>query len=286
MHYGARFYSPRLGRFISADTLVPEHGDKQAAQWPLKVGVFKPQDIARVGEENRQTAQYGFWFQRGPEARQDTVRPTGPTNPQELNRYTYCLGNPLRYVDPSGEQEEFEMFWPWELYKIDAAGVRVNVSYSPFNAVVAGNLSVDVFYNLQDEKLGVFMTPGGMGGAFFGPGDVTVAFLEISDLPSTAEYSGWTAAAGSCIAGGEIGGAAEWNIALSENSEGKKTQSWTIGWAGGGEVALYGGAGRTMQLAEVDRAFQATVFPGGIRVFGRVLAPELHINLKPLFEPH
>jgi hypothetical protein len=26
MHYGARFYSPRLGRFVSADTLVPNPG--------------------------------------------------------------------------------------------------------------------------------------------------------------------------------------------------------------------------------------------------------------------
>ena len=30
MHYGARFYSPRLGRFISADTVVPEPGNPQA----------------------------------------------------------------------------------------------------------------------------------------------------------------------------------------------------------------------------------------------------------------
>jgi RHS repeat-associated protein len=30
MHYGARFYSPRLGRFVSADTIVPEPGEPQA----------------------------------------------------------------------------------------------------------------------------------------------------------------------------------------------------------------------------------------------------------------
>jgi hypothetical protein len=30
MHYGARFYSPRLGRFISADSIVPEPGNPQA----------------------------------------------------------------------------------------------------------------------------------------------------------------------------------------------------------------------------------------------------------------
>jgi len=50
--YGARFYSPVLGRFISADTLVPS-----------------------------------------------------PGNPQSLNRYSYVLGNPLRYVDPTGHME-------------------------------------------------------------------------------------------------------------------------------------------------------------------------------------
>jgi RHS repeat-associated protein len=49
MDYHARFYDPYLGRFISADTIVPE-----------------------------------------------------PGNPQDLNRYSYVLGNPLKYRDPSG----------------------------------------------------------------------------------------------------------------------------------------------------------------------------------------
>jgi RHS repeat-associated protein len=49
MHYGARFYSPRLGRFVSADSIVPQ-----------------------------------------------------PGNPQALNRYSYVLGNPVLYRDPSG----------------------------------------------------------------------------------------------------------------------------------------------------------------------------------------
>ena len=48
-HYGARFYSPKLGRFLSADTIVP-----------------------------------------------------GAANPQAYNRYSYVLGNPLKYTDPSG----------------------------------------------------------------------------------------------------------------------------------------------------------------------------------------
>jgi RHS repeat-associated protein len=48
-YYGARYYDPMIGRFISADTIVPN-----------------------------------------------------PMNPQSLNRYTYCLNNPLKYIDPSG----------------------------------------------------------------------------------------------------------------------------------------------------------------------------------------
>jgi RHS repeat-associated protein len=53
-YYGARYYDPEIGRFISADTVVPS-----------------------------------------------------PTNPQSLNRYSYCLNNPLKMVDPSGH-------WPWD----------------------------------------------------------------------------------------------------------------------------------------------------------------------------
>jgi len=51
-HYGARFYSPKLGRFLSPDTIVPSY-----------------------------------------------------TNPQAWNRYSYVLGNPLRYTDPTGHAQ-------------------------------------------------------------------------------------------------------------------------------------------------------------------------------------
>jgi len=50
-HYNARFYSPKLGRFLSPDTIVP-----------------------------------------------------GAANPQAYNRYSYVLGNPLKYTDPSGHE--------------------------------------------------------------------------------------------------------------------------------------------------------------------------------------
>jgi hypothetical protein len=52
---GARFYDPALGRWLSADTLVPD-----------------------------------------------------PANPQSLNRYSWVLANPLRFVDPTGHFESEE----------------------------------------------------------------------------------------------------------------------------------------------------------------------------------
>jgi RHS repeat-associated protein len=51
MYYGARFYDPALGRFISADTLIPEPGNSQA-----------------------------------------------------LNRYSYGMNNPLKFIDLTGHQ--------------------------------------------------------------------------------------------------------------------------------------------------------------------------------------
>ncbi|MFH0826540.1 MAG: RHS repeat-associated core domain-containing protein [Candidatus Omnitrophota bacterium] len=48
-YYGARYYDPKVGRFITADNYVAK-----------------------------------------------------PFNPQYLNRYSYCMNNPLRYIDPTG----------------------------------------------------------------------------------------------------------------------------------------------------------------------------------------
>jgi RHS repeat-associated protein len=59
-YYGARYYDPIIGRFISADTIVPN-----------------------------------------------------PANPQSLNRYSYCLNNPLKYIDPSGHSDLGDFYW-WE----------------------------------------------------------------------------------------------------------------------------------------------------------------------------
>jgi RHS repeat-associated protein len=70
-YYNARYYDATIGRFISADTIVPD--------------VF---------------------------------------NPQTLNRYSYCLNNPLKYVDPSG-------------HEVDINGYNVAYIYADMMAFLA-----------------------------------------------------------------------------------------------------------------------------------------------------
>jgi RHS repeat-associated protein len=64
LYYHARYYDPALGRFVSADSVVPGSG-------ALTIGF-------------------------------DKETSTGPANPQDLNRYTYVNNNPINKTDPTG----------------------------------------------------------------------------------------------------------------------------------------------------------------------------------------
>ncbi len=110
--YNARYYDPALGRFIQADSIVPGAAsgsgggaatlgyDSKTRLTPLTVNLGE--FAAQVNAENREVLQFGAFFQWDSKTRQEHNVPMGPANPQALNRYAYCLNNPLRYVDPTG----------------------------------------------------------------------------------------------------------------------------------------------------------------------------------------
>jgi RHS repeat-associated protein len=72
LFYNARYYDPVIGRFISADSVVPGGG-------PLTLAPYD--EVATSA-----------WTAGG----------GGPANPQDLNRYTYVLNNPVNLTDPTG----------------------------------------------------------------------------------------------------------------------------------------------------------------------------------------
>ncbi len=104
----ARYYDAGIGRFISADSIVPNAG-------PLTV---HPGD----------TVENVAW--------QDST--TASSNPQDLGRYTYVHNNPIRETDPSGHCELICIFVVGAVV-IVVAGTYYN-AYQATNSEAATNL--------------------------------------------------------------------------------------------------------------------------------------------------
>ncbi|CAG1008547.1 hypothetical protein ANRL4_03903, partial [Anaerolineae bacterium] len=119
-YYGARWYDPALGRFAQADSIVPGSNgstidyDQQMSVVPLTVDHHEIGLLMQLNQENAFTQQHGSWNQLSVEERQQAKNPFGPTNPQVLDRYAYCLNNPLRYTDPTGHESGGNADFGWE----------------------------------------------------------------------------------------------------------------------------------------------------------------------------
>ena len=106
-NYGARLYDPIIGRFISADPIIPQ-----------------------------------------------------PYNPQSLNRYSYCLNNPLIYVDPSGyenkKNEEGEIEYDEEsnkyVWKLNEIVINGNEQDRQFYGPVCGPQAWDIV-QIEEAKM-------------------------------------------------------------------------------------------------------------------------------------
>ena len=101
LYYHARYYDPALGRFVSADSVVPGNasgGMDGVALEPLTVDFHEPGLVSKLGAENG----FGFWFQLSDDEKQKLGSIWGSANAQALNRYSYVQNNPLRWTDPSG----------------------------------------------------------------------------------------------------------------------------------------------------------------------------------------
>jgi hypothetical protein len=93
-------YDPALGRFVSADGIVPGSAsgagggaatlgvDSSSQLAPLTVDFHEPGFVAALNGENAFRQSKGFFFQLSDDDKQQAKSPWGPLNPQALNRYS------------------------------------------------------------------------------------------------------------------------------------------------------------------------------------------------------
>ena len=236
MDYNARYYNPRLGRFISADTVVPDFEDIQSPDHE---------------------------------------------NPHLLNRYAYVRSNPLTYNDPTGNvancawscdpqdnyvsdpppppeppqppdeppsgEEPLDFVAPWETDRLDAVGGRLNVSgWIPNFPILGGDISVDVVYNANTDKLSAFLTPGGLIGIGEGA-DMSIGGIGHYDSEDNSEFVGWGGGAQGAIIPA-IGGQAAWAFSFSRGATGKHPQMWHGAIGGGAEFSASGTLGYSIEV--------------------------------------
>jgi len=218
------------------------------------VGFHETAFIGVVGEENREWIEKGPWSLRSEEERQRAKRPWGPEDPQALNRYSYCLGDPLRCVDPTGHQGPH----------LDAIGWRLDFTVGFIAAI---DINVDVIYNLHQQQLelgpnGLKFTPGesdinfslGAQVLTFG-GGATTGPLFISNLPENDRLNEWGWNAGGTVL---PEGGVDVNVfgSLSEEKY-PEGNPWGVfvGFGGGEEISAYGGGGYTWNIWDLSQFY-------------------------------
>ena len=94
-----------------------------------------------------------------------------PSNSQNFNRYAYCLNNPLRYTDPSGEL----------LWEAVVAGAIIGTFSNAAAQVMSGNVNTSGQFWVA---AGIGAISGGLGGAAgFGAGlSWGVALMTVGDI--------------------------------------------------------------------------------------------------------
>jgi RHS repeat-associated protein len=225
MDYNARYYDPGLGRFVSADTVVPEAG-----------------------------------------------------NPQALNRFSYAMGNPLRYTDPTGHylfEEEPDDSFIWRQDK-------------PANALIRTAEPMVFWEETREPTVTDLLTPVG---AIYGGAAVAVLAGEVAVAAEPFVYSvhaTWnTFAATYETAAAMISGAFETAAECAATGGGCNfwDYAWGVGTAGfasraskppsqaGGDNVLFSRTGRQKQTmrqqAELNKQAAAQLqVPGSPRQKG------------------
>jgi RHS repeat-associated protein len=259
MDYNARYYDPGLGRFVSADTVVPQAGNPQALNRYAYV-------LGNPLRYNDPTGHYLFeeepddsfiWRQDKPA--NTLIRTAEPVafsqadRNRDGNRSPGLASPPFQGPPdepPSGESLDFVGFW--EMDRLDAAGVRLNLSaWIPNFPIVGGDISLDAVYNVHTDELSVFLTPGILVGIGEGA-DVSIGGIGLYDLEDNSDYAGWGGGGQAAIIPA-IGGQAAWAFSFSRGASGKQAQMWHGGIGGGAEFSASGTLGYGVEVVQWNK---------------------------------
>ncbi len=110
-HLGSTSLTTDASGAVVARQLYHPYGTVRAHQGtlPTDFGFTGQRDVPGTGLVFMHARYYHAGLGRFTQA--DTIVPN-VANPQEWNRYGYCLNNPTRYIDPSGHQQEPSQYRP------------------------------------------------------------------------------------------------------------------------------------------------------------------------------
>ncbi|MCQ2374359.1 MAG: hypothetical protein MJ069_00435 [Salinivirgaceae bacterium] len=118
-----------------------------------------------------------------------------PSNPQNFNRYSYCLNNPLKYNDPSGESAVLTAAIIGAVIGTYIGGTMANNTYNPIK------------WNYSELKTWGYMGGGAIVGAASGAAGAYVGSTVGGYFASSSFVAGSASGAAAGAVGGTISGA-------------------------------------------------------------------------------
>ncbi|HNT78272.1 MAG TPA: RHS repeat-associated core domain-containing protein [Anaerolineae bacterium] len=209
--YNARFYDPLLGRFLAADTIVPNPAN--------------PQSLNRYAYALNNPLRY--------------IDPSGHKPIEETDKQTSAPPPKKHSLDAVGIRLDFT------IGAVVAFDINIEIIMKLPDEVRFENGRLYA----PGIETDIFVSPGGQ--ILTGGSGITVGPIGIWDLPSLTEYPGWNHSAGGTVIwqggpGVDING----SLAMQDNSEGTRTKVGYIGAGLGWELAAYYGVSYTANIQD------------------------------------
>jgi len=245
MYYGARFYDPALGRFSSADTIIPEQTQGTQAwdrfAYVNNNPIRNADPTGHIGEDcgdNPETC-------KDIPTQQEPPLPPEPNQPPKRPAFSYSEENGvcISYFCSGGTSYAewwHETWWPYlseDAYDPDAGVIGVGVSGSEPGIYNTAGLEDIIMFSNGTRATFVYAGQGGSAGlGASGSGYVGIVF----NLDDPENYNGPFASAGITISVFDVVGTASyfWDDTKSPLSSGT-TQGFAVGYAPGAQASLW-----------------------------------------------